>query len=260
MQDLNLKTVCQEARCPNISECYCQKTATFLILGDVCTRGCSFCAVKKGNPLPVDLEEPVRIAQAISKLGLRYAVITSVTRDDLIDGGAGAFVQTISVIRKQIRAIKIEVLIPDFQGSIEPLKKVIDAKPDVISHNLETVPRLYNQLRQGADYNRSLMLLQLVKNYGNIYTKSGLMLGLGETSQEVLEVLRDLRNKQCDFLTLGQYLSPSKNHYPVKEYITPEQFAYYKEKALEMGFSNVASSPYARSSYLAGDSYCADSD
>ncbi len=248
---LSLSTVCREAMCPNISECFSRNTATFLILGDTCTRECCFCAVKKGIPGPVDSVEPERIAQAVKKMGLRYVVITSVTRDDLADGGADIFARTISAIRGKNAETNIEVLIPDFKGEVEHLEKIIRAKPRVIAHNLETVPSLYGSVRQGSDYHRSLKVLDTIKRLSAIHTKSGLMLGLGESEREVLGVLRDLREIGCDFLNMGQYLAPSLKHYSVKEYIALEKFRFYKEEALKLGFLYVASNPYVRSSYMA---------
>lgn len=251
LSSLSINTVCREAMCPNIHECFSRNTATFLILGDICTRECSFCAVKKGIPGTVDRGEPERIAQAVKKMGLRYAVVTSVTRDDLVDGGADIFALTISSIRRENPETNIEALIPDFKGEVENLDKIIRAKPQVIAHNLETVPCLYDSVRQGSDYQRSLRVLDTVKRLSAIHTKSGLMLGLGESESEVLGVLRDLREIGCDFLSLGQYLAPSLNHYPVKEYVNPEKFKFYKGEALKLGFLYVASNPYVRSSYLA---------
>ncbi len=251
LSEFSINTVCREAMCPNISECFSRNTATFLILGDICTRDCRFCAVKKGVPGPVDSGEPERIAQAVKKMGLRYVVITSVTRDDLVDGGADIFAKTISAIRRENPITNIEALIPDFKGEAENLEKIIQAKPQVISHNLETVPHFYKEVRPGADYCRSLNVLDTIKELSGIHTKSGIMLGLGEKEPEVLAVLRDLRGIGCDFLSLGQYLTPSLKHYPVQEYITPEKFKYYKEEALRLGFLFVASNPYVRSSYLA---------
>jgi lipoic acid synthetase len=251
LNGLRLNTVCQEAVCPNISECFSEKQATFMILGRACTRNCRFCNIEKASPAPIDTEEPNRIAEAVKILGLDYIVITSVTRDDLDDGGAGAFAETILSIRKRANNIKIEVLIPDFQGKKDSIKKVIDARPDIINHNIETVPRLYKDVRPQADYNRSLALLSIVKELSSIYTKSGIMVGLGESAEEILEALSDLKEAGCDFLSIGQYLSPSRNHYPVKEYVAPDTFNYYKEKAQELGFLHVESAPYVRSSYHA---------
>lgn len=251
LRDLRLNTICQEAICPNISECFSKGIATFLILGDVCTRNCKFCGVKKGKPRAIDFEEPGHVAEAALELNLKHIVITSVTRDDLSDGGAAHFAKTILNIRRKIRNITIEVLIPDFKGNREAIRRIIEARPDIVGHNIETVPRLYPYVRQ-ANYLRSLGVLKTVKTLGNhIYTKSGLMLGLGEREKEVLEAFKALRKIDCDFLSIGQYLPPSLKHFPVKEYIHPDRFDFYKKRALELGFLHVASGPYVRSSYLA---------
>jgi len=247
--DLRLHTICESAMCPNQSECFGRGTATFLIMGDRCTRNCRFCNVAHGQPEPIDMEEPSRVAQAIEQLGLRYAVITSVTRDDLEDGGAEHFARTIHAIRALNPGVKVEVLVPDFVHAID---RVIEAAPEVINHNVETVPRLYDRVRPGADYQRSMRLLEKVKTAGGtIRTKSGLMLGLGESREEVLAVMGDLREVGCDMLTLGQYLAPSKKHLPVQVYIHPGSFRAYKTAAENMGFSFVASGPFVRSSYHA---------
>ena len=252
LADSNLHTVCQEANCPNINHCFENRTATFLILGDVCTRGCRFCDIKRGTPLPVDSDEPKRVAGAVKKLGLKYAVITSVTRDDLSDGGASAFAQIVHEIRNLVPDCKVELLIPDFLGSFESLKTVMDVKPDVLNHNLETVKRLYPQVRKGADYQRSLDLLGAAKNYDqNLITKSGIMVGLGETREEIVELLSDLTNVECDLLTIGQYLSPSRDHLPVSRYYHPDEFSELKKIGERMGFSHVESDPLVRSSYQA---------
>ena len=248
---LNLHTVCKEALCPNIGECFSNKVATFLILGRVCTRKCSFCAVKSGVPDKIDPDEPQRVAEAVKKLGLKHVVITSVTRDDLDDGGAGIFADTIMVLKTVDADLKVEVLVPDFKSSDSSIKKVIQGRPDIFAHNLETVPRLYSKLRQGAQYERSLDVLKKAKKFDkSIYTKSGLILGLGETESEVLDVLSDLRGAQCDFLSLEQYLAPSKKHFSVQNFIEPDKFTYYKNKAEGLGFLHVQSGPYVRSSYL----------
>lgn len=250
---LSLSTVCEEAACPNLMECFGRRTATFMISGKACTRNCTFCNVSKGKPEPIDSLEPRHVAEAVKELNLKHVVITSVTRDDLPDGGAGHFAGVIAEIRKLCEKVAIEVLIPDFKGSTEALNMVVEAEPDIINHNVETVPRLYDEVRPMAEYRRSLMLLAKVKKMnGDIYTKSGIMLGLGETDDEVLKVMRDLRWVGCDFLTIGQYLAPSVNHHPVVEYITPQIFELYREIAVEMGFKHVASAPLVRSSYLAG--------
>ena len=252
LRSLSLHTVCEEARCPNIGECFTRKTATFMILGDRCTRNCRFCAVKKGNPLPLDPQEPENVAKAVNKLRLKYVVITSVTRDDLDDGGANQFAKTIKEIRKLNKGAKIEVLIPDFKGSLSSLKKVIEAKPFVLNHNLETIPRLYSEVRPLANYERSLKLLEQAKELNSsIYTKSGLMVGLGETFGEVIEVMKDLRRVKCDILTIGQYLRPSIKHLPVKEYVRPEKFEEYEKIGKSQGFLSVISGPFVRSSYRA---------
>jgi len=251
--ELRLNTVCEEAACPNRSECYSNKTATFLILGKTCTRKCSFCNVSSGQPSPVDSGEPQRVAEAARRLNLSYVVITSVTRDDLPDGGSSHFASVISAIRKASPTTKIEVLIPDFGGDYESINAVANAAPDVISHNIETVASLYEAVRSGADYRRSLGVIESVAKLGTtIHAKSGIMLGLGETYDEVIETFDDLRKVGCEFLTIGQYLSPTKSHYPVHEYINPEMFDKYAEIARQKGFNHVASGPFVRSSYHAG--------
>jgi lipoic acid synthetase len=246
----HLHTVCEGADCPNIGECFAQKTCTFMILGDVCSRNCRFCAVKHGRPLPVDPEEPQGVALTVQQLNLQHVVVTSVTRDDLTDGGAGHFAATIKAIKKTGPEVTVEVLIPDFQGNKKALQKVIAAQPEVINHNVETIPRLYAAVRPQAIYERSLELLQRV-NAAGILSKSGLMLGLGETTAEVLKVMEDLRAVHCDILTLGQYLSPSPAHHPVVEYIHPRTFAWLKQKAYNLGFGEVNAGPLVRSSYQA---------
>lgn len=249
---LKLHTVCESAACPNVGECWNRRTATFMILGNVCTRRCGFCAVQKGAPLAVDYDEPRRVAEACATLGLRYAVVTSVNRDDRKDGGAELFASTIAAIRAEIPGCKVEVLIPDFQGSHSAVDIVMNVHPDVLNHNTETVPRLYRQVRLGARYERSLDVLRYAKQVRpHIPTKSGLMLGLGETQPEVLAVMRDLRDHHVDILTLGQYLRPSPKHLPLLEYISPEQFAEYKQAGLAMGFAHVEAGPLVRSSYHA---------
>ena len=242
----------REACCPNLGECYSRGTATFLILGDRCTRNCSFCAISHGVPLPLDPNEPTRVAEAVEKLGLRYVVITSVARDDLPDGGSGVFSQTIRMIRRRTPGAMVEVLIPDFQGNREALKTVMEGRPDVLNHNIETVLRLYPTVRPGAVYQRSMELLRQARNLDpSIPTKSGFMLGLGETSEEVRQVMRDLLEAGCRILTLGQYLQPSQNHLPVERFIPPEEFEEWKQTGLAMGFAEVASGPFVRSSYHA---------
>lgn len=272
-----LHTVCKEANCPNRMECYSRKTATFLILGPVCTRNCAFCNVTPGHPLPPDPDEPDRVLEAVRELGLRYVVITSVTRDDLPDGGASQFAHTIRLLKENIPQAQVEILIPDFRGDGEALRIVLEAGPDVLNHNVETVPRLYPEVRPQAVYSRSLELLRRAKEYAEgsagltlsrtfprnhppspgrgslLRTKSGIMVGLGETEAEVVSVLKDLRSVGCDYLTIGQYLAPSRAHHPVVEYVTPRQFARYRDIALELGFSGVASGPFVRSSYHAAE-------
>lgn len=252
LRDLNLHTVCEESLCPNISECFGSCIATFMILGDTCTRKCSFCNVKKGSPSSLDYNEPARVKRAVKLLKLRYVVITSPTRDDLDDGGAQIFHQTAKQIKSIDPNIKLEALIPDFLGNRESIKIIANSPLDVVSHNLETVPSLYTGVRKGSDYSRSLDVLRLLKKENKaLFTKSGLMLGLGETGKELMAVFNDLKAAGCDFLTLGQYLPPSLSHFPVKEFIRPEKFSYLKEKALGIGFKTVKSSAYIRSSYLA---------
>lgn len=258
MRSLDLHTVCEEANCPNCGECFGRRIATFMILGRECTRNCTFCCVSKGEPAPPDPSEPAHLAEAVAQLGLRYAVITSVTRDDLPDGGSGHFAAVITAIRERLADASpiIEVLIPDFQGNLESLQKVTAARPEVINHNVETVPRLYPAVRPQADYQRSLTLLERVKQLDPLLlTKSGIMLGLGETSEEVLAVFDDLRRHHCDCLTIGQYLAPSAKHHPVVEFITPAQFEWYRDKASQAGFSYVASGPLVRSSYMADQAW-----
>lgn len=245
-----LHTVCEEARCPNMGECWNAGTATFMILGDICTRSCGFCAVKTGRPAPLDLEEPFRVAGAIRSMGVKHAVITSVNRDELPDGGAAVFAETIRQARVVNPSVKIEVLIPDFRGVWWALDIVIDAKPDILNHNTETVPRLYPTARPQGRYGRSLELIQRAKNRGML-TKSGLMVGLGETVDEVFCVMKDLVFHGCDILTLGQYLQPTKDHLPVARYVHPEEFRMFKSKGIEMGFRHVESGPLVRSSYHA---------
>lgn len=250
--ELRLNTVCQQALCPNISECFACGQATFLILGKNCTRLCSFCNVEKTAPLPVDSDEPARVAEAVQRLKLSHVVITSPTRDDLADGGAALYAATVSAIRGASPATRIELLIPDFQGSVPGIETVVASRPDIIAHNVETVPRLY-QIRSGADYQRSLEVLRVCAGLApDIRTKSGIMLGMGEESGEVLQVFRDLRDAGCAYLSIGQYLAPSRRHYQVQEYVPPELFESLRLQALEIGFSHVESGPYVRSSYHAG--------
>ena len=252
LKEAKLHTVCEEARCPNLGECFSRGTATFLILGEICTRDCCFCAVEHGTPAPLDYDEAGRVAQAVQRMGLHYVVITSVTRDDLSDGGASHFVSTIRAIRAIGRETKVEVLIPDFQGGISSLTTVLEEGPDVLNHNVETVPRLYPTVRPRADYERSLVLLRRSKtSYPDRMTKSGFMMGLGETREEIIHLLRELRDARCDFLTIGQYLQPRPDRLPVVRYIPPEEFEEYKRIGEEMGFRAVASGPFVRSSFHA---------
>ncbi len=252
LSELQLNTVCQQALCPNISECFGCGQATFLILGRDCTRQCSFCNVEKGvRPLPPDPDEPRRVAEAVVRLQLTHVVITSPTRDDLPDGGAGQFAATVAAIRAASPTTRVELLVPDFGGDLQALQTVLQAGPDILAHNLETVPRLY-EVRKGADYARSLTVLQTaVKLAPDIPVKSGLMLGLGETEQEVVAVMQDLRQVGCSYLSLGQYLAPSRRHQPVAAFIPPERFEALREQALALGFRHVESGPYVRSSYHA---------
>lgn len=248
--DNTLNTVCEDARCPNIAECWERKTATFMILGDICTRSCGFCSVKTGKPEPLDWGEPDRVADAVEKLKLSHAVITSVNRDELENGGAEIYALTIKKIIEKNPHCKIEVLIPDFCGNWDALQIVLDAKPDILNHNTETVPRLYKLVRPQAKYERTLELLKISK-VQNLTTKSGFMVGLGERDDEVYDIMNDLRKVDCDILTIGQYLQPTKNHLPVKRYITPKTFKEYKKIGLEIGFKHVESGALVRSSYHA---------
>jgi lipoic acid synthetase len=249
---LDLHTVCESAQCPNIGECWNHKTATFMLLGNLCTRRCGFCAVPKGKPEPLDWDEPRRVAEAVATLGLKHAVVTSVNRDDDNMGGANIFAETIREIRRQAPGCQIEVLIPDFQGHDDCLKIVVDAKPEVLNHNTETVPRLYRAVRSGARYERTLRLLENVKHFApGMVSKSGVMAGLGETMDELLQVFADLAARGVDILTVGQYLRPSKDHLPIARYYTPDEFAFLKREALKLGFRHVESGPLVRSSYHA---------
>jgi lipoyl synthase len=258
VQDLKLHTVCESAACPNIGECWNRRTATFMILGNVCTRRCGFCAVQKGAPLEVDYDEPRRVAEACEALGLRYAVLTSVNRDDRKDGGAELFAMCIEAIRERIPGCQVEVLVPDFQGNHSAMEIVMQAKPDVLNHNIETVPRLYRQVRLGARYERSLEMLAYAKSLQpNIPTKSGLMMGLGETMDEVRQVMRDLRAHNVDILTLGQYLRPSPKHLPIIRYVPVEDFNELKRAGFEIGFEHVEAGPLVRSSYHADEAVSA---
>ena len=253
LERMRLNTVCESAQCPNQGTCFARGTATFLLLGNICTRNCTFCAVGHGHPQPPDSEEPLRISGAVSALMISHVVITSVTRDDLPDGGASHFSATIQAIRNASPDVTVEVLIPDFGGSRQALFSVLDSRPDVLNHNLETVPRLYPRVRPQADYRQSLTLLQEVKKHPTpCYSKSGLMVGLGETEEEVCSVMEDLRHSDCDFLTIGQYLRPSFNHHPIIRHVEEEEFNHYREMGERMGFKAVFSSRLVRSSFMAG--------
>ena len=257
LREHNLHTVCESAHCPNISECWNTGTATFMLMGDVCTRGCKFCAVKTGNPMRIlDKDEPKKLARALAEIKLfDYVVLTSVNRDDLTDGGASHFADCIREVKKEHPKIKVEVLIPDFKGEQSSIKKIADAKPEVIAHNIETVERLQKKVRDArANYRQSLCVLESVKNFDKtIYTKSSIMLGLGETDDEVLQSMKDLREINVDIITLGQYLRPSEWHLPINNFVAPSKFEYFRQKALDAGFMYVASGPLVRSSYKAGE-------
>lgn len=254
MESSNLHTVCQSAHCPNIGECWRARTATFMILGNTCTRNCRFCAVGTGKPTEVDEDEPRRVAEAVAHLGLKHAVITSVTRDDLLDGGAGIFAETIRLIYAESPGCSVEVLIPDLQGNWDALSSIVKAKPSILNHNVETVERCYPDVRPQAIYSRSLELLRQAKTIdGHMRTKSGLMVGVGETRDELLQTMSDLRSVGCDILTIGQYLAPSKDHHPISRYYTPDEFDDLKRIGLEMGFHHVESAPLVRSSYHAAE-------
>jgi lipoic acid synthetase len=252
MRRKELHTVCEEARCPNLGECWGRGTATFMILGDICTRSCGFCAVKTGRPTELDTDEPRRVAEAVASMKLRHVVITSVNRDELKDGGASIFGETIRQIRIREPHCRIEILIPDFKGEKLALDIVVDSAPDILNHNVETVPRLYSVVRPQAKYERSLEVLRYFKEHG-LLTKSGMMVGIGETPDEVLAVMNDLRRSDVDILTIGQYLQPTKEHLPIDRYVTPDEFGMYKAKGLEMGFKFVESGPLVRSSYHADE-------
>ena len=260
MRTQALHTVCEEARCPNIGDCWERRTATFLILGNVCTRHCAYCAIAHGLPTELDAAEPERVAAAVAAMGLRHVVVTSVDRDDLRDGGAGMFAQTIRLVRARVSRCSIEVLIPDFKGDAAALDTVLDAAPDILNHNIETVARLFPAVRSGGRYRRSLELLARAKARGTRWlTKSGMMVGLGETAHEVLQTMRDLRGAGCDILTIGQYLSPGKDYVPIARYYHPDEFAAFKTAGLAMGFRHVESGPLVRSSYHADEQAAAAS-
>jgi len=251
-----LHTVCESANCPNVGECFANRTCTFMILGNICTRQCRFCAVEHGRPEPINLDEPVSVAITAKKLNLKHVVITTVTRDDLPDGGAGQFVATINAIHKELPAASIEVLISDLKGQSEPLIEIMQARPDIINHNIETVHRLYNAVRPQASYSRSLQIIKWIgMREGGIVSKSGLMLGLGETFEETVDVLHDLREANCDIVTLGQYLSPSPKHVPIERFVHPDEFKKLEKIGLEMGFLAVSAGTLVRSSYNASHTY-----
>lgn len=254
LEKLGLNTVCQGAECPNLGECFARRTATFMIMGDTCTRNCRFCAVAKGLPREIDKYEPGKVAKAAAQLGLKHVVITSVTRDDLPDGGASHFAATICEIRNVSPGMTIEILTPDFQGELEVLSVIVQAHPNIFNHNVETIPRLYPTVRPEAQFSRSLELLKKVKELDQtIFTKSGLMVGLGESPNEVLDLMADLRGVKCDVLTVGQYLQPSPQHLPVVEFIHPELFQHYQTEGEKLGFLHVAAGPFVRSSYHAAE-------
>jgi len=257
LRDSKLHTICEEAKCPNIAECFGSGTAVFLILGDVCTRNCRYCYVKHGKPSSLNIDEPRDVAESVKKLGLRYVVITSVTRDDLEDGGAIVFYETIKEIKKINKNCKIEVLIPDFKGRAESIMNIINAKPDIINHNIEVVKDLFADIRPQGNYDTSLKILRDIKKLDkHVKTKSGFMVGLGETKDQILKTMKDLRKSDVDFLTIGQYLQPSKNHVEIEKYYTPEEFNQFKKVALDLGFKHVESGPLVRSSYHAEKALC----
>jgi len=257
LRNAKLHTICEEAKCPNIAECFGSGTAVFLILGDVCTRNCRYCNVKHGTPNGLNVDEPRDVAESVRKLGLKYVVVTSVTRDDLVDGGASVFYETVKLIKEMNRGCRVEVLIPDFRGDLSALRKVVDSKPDVVNHNIEVVRGLFPSIRPQGDYDVSLRVLKNVKELdGKMRTKSGFMVGLGESYEEIIKTMRDLRKVDVDFLTIGQYLQPSRNHASIEKYYTPEEFDEFKEIALELGFKHVESGPLVRSSYHAEKVFC----
>jgi len=257
LRNAKLHTICEEAKCPNIAECFGSGTAVFLILGDVCTRNCRYCNVKHGTPNGLNVDEPRDVAESVKKLGLKYVVVTSVTRDDLVDGGASVFYETVKLIKDMNRGCRVEVLIPDFRGDLSALRKIVDSKPDVVNHNIEVVRGLFPSIRPQGDYDVSLRLLKNVKELDDkMRTKSGFMVGLGESYAEIIRTMRDLRKVDVDFLTIGQYLQPSRNHASIEKYYTPEEFDEFKEIALELGFKHVESGPLVRSSYHAEKVFC----
>ena len=257
LSELSINTVCESGKCPNISECFSSGSVTFMILGKTCTRSCGFCSVKKaGLPETVDTQEPERIADCIKRLGIKYAVVTSVTRDDLDDGGSSQFVKTVEAIRRAVEDVTVELLIPDLAGDPDPIRSVVSSGADVIGHNIETIKRLYPFIRKEADYYRSLGVLRSIREMNpRVLTKSAILAGLGETKEELLEVMMDLRRVGCDILAVGQYLSPSKENYPIDRFVPPEEFEFYKEAGLDMGFRNVSAAPFVRSSYHAEEEY-----
>jgi len=257
LRDAKLHTICEEARCPNIAECFGRGTAVFLILGNICTRNCKYCNVKHGMPLSLNSNEPKDVAESVKELGLKYAVITSVTRDDLEDGGASVFYDTVKEIKNLNNGCKIEVLIPDFEGSEESLKKVVDSKPDVVNHNIEVVEELFPEIRPEGNYKISLEVLKNIKKIDKyVKSKSGFMVGLGENKDQIVKTMQDLRSSDVDFLTIGQYLQPTRNHAEIKTYYTPEEFDEFKKTALGLGFRHVESGPLVRSSYRAEEAFC----
>ena len=257
LRSAKLHTICEEAKCPNIAECFGCGTAVFLILGDTCTRNCRYCNVKHGTPLPLNPNEPKDVAESVKQLGLKYAVITSVTRDDLKDGGASVFYEAVNEIKKLNNSCRVEVLIPDFKDDKEALQTVIDAKPDVINHNIEVVEKLFSEIRPQGNYKMSLELLKNIKKINkNMTTKSGFMLGLGESNEQIIKTMQDLRKVSVDFLTIGQYLQPTREHFEIKKYYTPEEFNEFKKIAMDLGFVHVESGPLVRSSYHAEKAIC----
>lgn len=261
LRSAKLHTICEEAKCPNIAECFGCGTAVFLILGDTCTRNCRYCNVKHGKPRSINLKEPHDVAESVRQLDLKYVVITSVTRDDLMDGGASTFYDTVIETKKLNKNCKVEVLIPDFKGNIDSLKKVIDSEPDVINHNIEVAEELFNSIRPEGNYKMSLELLKNIKKINkDMKTKSGFMIGIGENKEQIIKTMKDLRKADVDFLTIGQYLQPTKNHAEIKKYYTPEEFDEFKEIAIDLGFKHVESAPLVRSSYHAQDAISIISD
>ncbi len=257
LRNAKLHTICEEAHCPNMAECFDRGTAVFLILGDVCTRNCRYCNVKHGKPGVLNPDEPIDVAESVKQLGLKYAVVTSVTRDDLVDGGANVFFETVREIKKINPGCKVEVLIPDFQGNLDSLKKVVDSCPDVINHNIEVVEQLFPNIRPEGNYQRSLDLLKNIKKINNdVKSKSGFMIGIGENKEQIIKTMQDLRKSDVDFLTIGQYLQPTRNHAEIMKYYTPEEFNEFKVIAVDLGFKHIESGPLVRSSYRAHKAFC----